>query len=186
MTNQKGFSSIVTVGVLVVLIAIGGVVYFNTRPESEKMLNMGEDMVEDGDKMMQEGEAMMKEGEDMIEEGEKMMEGDDTVMMGEKTSGNYEDYSAEKITSTDGKKILFFHATWCPTCRGLDSDIKSKLEDIPADVTILKTDYDSHIDLRQKYGVTVQHTLVQVDSDGNLIAKWTGSSSLESVLDRIQ
>ena len=186
MTDEKGFSSTLIIGVLVVLVAISSVVYFNTRPEGEKMLDVGKDMMEEGEAMMEEGEAMMEEGEDMMQEGEKMIEKDDTVMMEEKASGKYEDYSSEKVASAGGKKILFFHATWCPTCHGLDKDIRSNIDDIPTDVTILKTDYDSHTDLRQKYGVTVQHTLVQIDSQGNLIAKWTGSPSLGSVLDRIQ
>jgi len=186
MTNQRGFSSIIAIGIIVLLVAIGGVVYFNAQPEGEKMVDMGEEMMDEGREIIQEGEAMMQEGEEMIEEGEKIIEENDSVMTEEKTSGNYEDYSSSKVANADGKTILFFHATWCPTCRGLDTDIRGNLESIPSDVTILKTDYDLQIDLRQKYGVTVQHTLVQVDNNGNLIAKWTGSSSLSSVLDKVQ
>ena len=35
--------------------------------------------------------------------------------------------------------------------------------------------------LKRQYGVTVQHTYVQVDQDGNELAKWTGSVSGEDI-----
>jgi hypothetical protein len=38
----------------------------------------------------------------------------------------------------------------------------------------LKTDYDSNNELKKKYGVTYQHTFVQIDSNGNMITKWNG------------
>jgi thioredoxin-like negative regulator of GroEL len=100
--------------------------------------------------------------------------------------GSYEAYSADKIARAEtGTVVLFFHAAWCPSCRGLNSNIESNINSIPADVTILKTDYDTQTELRQKYGVTTQHTLVQVDKDGNLIKKWSGGSTLDSILSQI-
>lgn len=85
-------------------------------------------------------------------------------------AGTYIDYSPDAIAKTSGTKILFFHAPWCPQCRALDADIKAK--GVPAGVTIIKTDYDSNQTLRQKYGVTIQTTLVEVDDNGNLIEKY--------------
>ncbi len=41
-------------------------------------------------------------------------------------------------------------------------------------------------DLKKKYGVTYQHTLVQVDAAGNTIKKWSGGNTLSSVLSMIQ
>jgi len=58
--------------------------------------------------------------------------------------------------------------------------------DIPANVTILDVDYDEYSDLKQKYGVTTQHTLVQVDAEGNEIAKWVGGNTLDTVLAKVQ
>ena len=183
MNNQKGFSVPVVIGLLVVLGVIGGAVYFNTRPDSEKMVSMGEDMMHDGEAMMEEGEKMMQEGEGMMQEGESMTE--DNAMI-DSHSGSYEDYSPEKVAQGDGKKLIFFHANWCPTCHGLDKNINKNIEDIPSDVSILKADFDKENDIKRKYGVTVQHTLVQVDNGGNLIAKWTGSPTLSSVLNQIK
>lgn len=101
--------------------------------------------------------------------------------------GSYESYSTEKLArAATGDVVLFFRAPWCPTCRALDADIKAHLGDIPAGVTILDVDYDSSTALKQKYGVTYQHTLVQVDASGTQINKWTGSPNLAALLSNIK
>jgi len=102
-------------------------------------------------------------------------------------AGSYESYSAGKVAmAATGKAVLFFHASWCPSCKALNGDIEKNLSAIPAGVTILKTDYDKETELKKKYGVTHQHTLVQVDKDGKLIKKWSGGSKLENLLSQIQ
>jgi thiol-disulfide isomerase/thioredoxin len=96
-------------------------------------------------------------------------------------AGSYETYEPASIAATKGIKILFFYAPWCPQCRKLEADIKSQT--IPGGVTIYKVDYDSNQTLRQKYGVTIQTTLVRVDDEGNLVKKYVAydEPSLESV-----
>ncbi len=84
--------------------------------------------------------------------------------------GAYVEYSAELLASTKGTRILFFHAPWCPQCRELESSIKSGA--IPGDVTIFKVDYDSNNKLRQKYGVTIQTTLVKISDTGDELEKF--------------
>jgi len=185
MNTKKGFSLPVIIGLFVLLSVITGVWYFNARPEAEKMMDIGEDMVYDGEAMMEEGEKMMEEGEAMMDQGESMSGSDGEAMM-VATAGSYEEYAPEKVANSKGDTLIFFHAKWCPTCRSLDSDITTNVGQIPADLVILKADYDKENTLRQKYGVTTQHTLVQVDADGNLIAKWTGSPNLSSVVSQIQ
>ncbi len=88
----------------------------------------------------------------------------------ENTPGEYIDYKSGIIDETNGTKILFFHAPWCPQCRDLESDIKSS--GIPDGVTIIKVDYDTNQALRQKYGVTLQTTVVLVDDEGKAIKKF--------------
>ncbi len=101
--------------------------------------------------------------------------------------GTYENYSAEKIAfAAEGKVILFFYAPWCPTCKALDGDINAELSQIPSNTKILKVDYESSTELKKKYGVTYQHTLVQVDAQGNMITKWSGGNTLESLLEKIK
>lgn len=85
-------------------------------------------------------------------------------------SGAYLAYDGDAISKTPGTKLLFFHASWCPQCRALDTDIKATM--LPDDVTIFKVDYDTSQGLRQKYGVTLQTTIVKVDDSGNLIKKY--------------
>lgn len=86
------------------------------------------------------------------------------------SAGAYIDYSQEQLASTSGTKILFFHAPWCPQCRQLESEIRAG--PLPDGTTIFKVDYDTNQALRQKYGVTLQTTLVKVDDQGNLVEKY--------------
>jgi len=93
--------------------------------------------------------------------------------------GNLEQYAGKDI-------ILFFKADWCPSCRALDGDIKSKLDSIPDSVVLLELNYDTETELRKKYGVTTQHTMVHVDADGTAITKWSGGNRLEDILNQIK
>ncbi len=110
---------------------------------------------------------------------------DDSVMI---KAGSYEAYSSEKIAMAkpDHDVVLFFRAGWCPTCRAVDADIKANLEKIPSNLTILDVNYDDSTALKKKYGVTYQHTFVQVDKDGNLIKKWSGSPTLASLVTEVK
>ena len=101
--------------------------------------------------------------------------------------GTYEVYSPEKLAlAKENNVVLFFHAAWCPTCRRLESNLNKTLDDIPTDLNILQVNYDDANDLRKKYSITYQHTLVQVDEKGNQITKWTGGSDLQSILDKLK
>lgn len=97
-------------------------------------------------------------------------------------------YSSEGVSQAamEGKALLFFHAAWCPFCRAAEADILSKYDQIPEDVTIFKVDYDSEKELRSQYGVTTQHTFVQIDSDGDEVTKWVGGDTLEDILSRLK
>ncbi|MBP6860174.1 MAG: thioredoxin family protein [Candidatus Pacebacteria bacterium] len=159
---------VVAIG-LVLIVLIGGVAYASIQKPEDGMM----------DKKMQESSSM---------EEDKMMK-EDTGMMDEKESmmkGSYESYSAEKLARAEsGDVVLFFHASWCPSCRGLNADIEANRDSIPEEVSILKVDYDTESELKKKYGVTYQHTLVQVAADGTLIKKWSGSPTLAGALAQI-
>ena len=86
----------------------------------------------------------------------------------------------------EGKLILFFKASWCPTCKALDKDIKENSLKIPFGFWILDVDYDKYNDLKKKYGVTYQHTLVQINGKGEIIKKWSGSSTLNDLIQEIE
>ncbi|OGL22634.1 hypothetical protein A2707_04955 [Candidatus Saccharibacteria bacterium RIFCSPHIGHO2_01_FULL_45_15] len=80
-------------------------------------------------------------------------------------AGVYQTYSDAAYAEAKGTRVLFFHAPWCSQCRALDKDIVEQAE-LAQDVTIFKVDYDTATELRKKYDVTLQTTLVRVDQDG--------------------
>lgn len=79
--------------------------------------------------------------------------------------GRYVDYSEDAFNSTDNRRVLFFHAAWCPQCRNIEKTITQ--DGIPNGMTIFKVDYDTAQTLRKKYGVTLQTTFVEVNMDGS-------------------
>lgn len=98
----------------------------------------------------------------------------------------YVDYSEKTFESNaDKRRVLFFHAKWCPTCKVADSDITQNLSKIPSDVVVYKTDYDTENQLKSKYGITYQHTFVLVDSQGNEILKWNGGG-INEILSKLE
>ena len=103
------------------------------------------------------------------------------------SSGTYEAYTPEKLSTAKAGThvVLYFHANWCPTCLGLEKDINAHLSSIPKNVKILKVNYDTAQDLKVKYGVTYQHTFVEVDADGKLLQKWGDSFRLQDILKKI-
>lgn len=102
------------------------------------------------------------------------------------TPGKYLAYEDINLASLEGDIVLDFYASWCPSCRKLKKDIESSLGEIPSDLNLVVVNYDAETSLKNKYGVTRQHTMVQVDSQGNLIKKWSGGSTLESIVAQVQ
>ena len=99
--------------------------------------------------------------------------------LNEVSPGLYAVYDQEALDAARArgdKLVLFFYAQWCPFCREADAEFLSSLDKIPPGVTILKTDYDQEKALKQKYGVTYQHTFVQIDAADNLVTKWNGGA----------
>ena len=96
----------------------------------------------------------------------------------------YKGYSTEALSSSEWDVVLFFAASWCPSCKTADKNLSS--ETIPEGLTILKLDYDSNLDLRKEYGITSQHAFVQVDSKGNEIKKWYGSRNSKWILEELK
>lgn len=89
-----------------------------------------------------------------------------------KAKGSYVAYNASALQ--DGHvKVLFFHAGWCPLCKGADTSLKGWYgsDSTRPEVTVYKVDYDTETDLKAQYGVTYQHTFVKVDGQGKMIGK---------------
>lgn len=209
---QRGFSTAVLL-VIAAVVILGGIFFMTKGGDDKATGEGGEALVEATDTMeaMSESEhaAMGDDGgkdDEMSDgDGEEIPEGDagkidssesaaaltmpDSVTTaGVSIAGSFETFDAKKLAlAEDGDVILFFHAPWCPSCRALESDIEANLSEIPDGVHLLKTDYDSETDLKKKYGVVRQHTLVQVDSNGDKIVTFTGlSNTLAQVITQIQ
>ncbi len=199
-TYTKGSAATAIIWLVVILLAAGGIIWATSdRPSDDSMMEddammQKDEMMDDTDVMMQkdgdamddkmtDGDSMMKDDEAMMSDGE--MTKDDGAMMMQK--GDYVSYAADKLAFAEtGDVVLFFHASWCPYCRAADADITENVAAIPPSLLILKTDYDSQTALKQKYGVTYQHTFVQVDAGGNQIAKWSGSETLADIVAHVK
>ena len=97
----------------------------------------------------------------------------------------YDQYQASKDKYADSKVVLFFNAKWCPDCRAINEALTSDPGKIPAKTTVVSVDYDQHTDLRQRYGVTTQHTFVQIDTNGEKTRQWV-STSVDALLNELQ
>lgn len=185
----------IVIGIVALVVIVGGVYALMNKSDDAMMAKekMEQQAMEDKatmeKKTMEGKETMMKvdatNTDSMMKKDEtSMMEKGDTMMK----AGSYEVYGPEKIAlaSSQHDVVLFFRASWCPTCRTVDSDIKANLSRIPSSLTILDVDYDNSTSLKQKYGVTYQHTFVQVDKDGNVIKKWSGSPTLSSLISEVK
>jgi thioredoxin 1 len=164
--------------IIVAVIIVGAITFVATRGNSNEVAQEGGSV--------SIPESQYSESSDDTDDGDtssilEQIEGDGEMA---KSLGSYEDYSPEKIAQHNGA-IIFFHASWCPTCGALNANLTKKATEIPDGVNILKANYDKEIELKKKYGVTFQHTLVQVDKDGNLIQKWSGDITLDQILRRL-
>jgi len=174
----------IIIGIVALVVIVGGV-YASMNLQKEEVVSQNNTEQANVDQKNMEDKQNKDETikDEMVKDEAGMTDKKDSMMK----VGSYEAYSSEKLAmAATGDVVLFFHASWCPSCRGLNSDIEKNLNSIPAGVTILKADYDKETELKKKYGVSYQHTLVQVDKDGNMIKKWSGGSNLESILSQIQ
>lgn len=99
-----------------------------------------------------------------------------------RSSSRYTDYSPEAFAAAkDKKRVYFFHAKWCPSCKAADGLFMSNLDQIPKDVMLFKTDYDTETVLKKKYIITYQHTFVYVDAAEKEVKKWNGGALAELI-----
>ncbi|MFV0429048.1 MAG: thioredoxin domain-containing protein [Arachnia sp.] len=98
-----------------------------------------------------------------------------------KAAGQYLDYNdyAEGMGNGGNNVVLFFHATWCPSCQATDESLTT--DGVPAGLTVVKVDFDKMTQLRNTYAITQQHTFVLIDDNGSARRTWTGSATGEQI-----
>lgn len=97
-----------------------------------------------------------------------------------------QDYEQNKAGLGDTHVVLFFNADWCPTCQEANRNLKASKSSWPTGLTVVDIDYDDNRDLRSEYGVTYQHTFVEISPDGQMIKKWSGSETVDQINDKVR
>ena len=103
------------------------------------------------------------------------------------TSGyiSYETYAAAPEKYSASNVVLFYNAYWCSTCKAARDGFEAGLSEMPEDLTIVLVDFDENTEMRKKHDVIVQHTFVQIDSAGNELQRWYGSTSVAELVEKI-
>ncbi len=78
-----------------------------------------------------------------------------------------------------GRVVLFFSTTWCNTCGAFREELSRRLSELPPGVAVVTVDFDQNAQLRDTYSVTTPHTFVQLTSDQETLARWTGGGTTE-------
>ena len=100
-----------------------------------------------------------------------MMSADPAAPMGGQVM--FSDLEAAQMLAARGPTVLFFAADWCPTCRAARKELDAEAARL-GEVTVVVVDYDRSASLKRRYGVSYQHTYVQIDADGDKLALWSG------------
>ena len=118
----------------------------------------------------------------------KMTQEKDGNKMVKTSSSRYIVYSKGAYDQAVNKRrVLYFYATWCPSCKQANEDFTANPDKIPEDVIVLRVNYNDpdtdsqEKDFAKKYGITYQHTFVQIDEQGKELTKWNGGKTDELV-----
>jgi thiol-disulfide isomerase/thioredoxin len=95
----------------------------------------------------------------------------------------FTDLATARLLAAQAPTVLFFRATWCPTCQQAMRELQAGAGRL-GEVAVLVVDYDQAGELKKRYGVTSQHTWVRIDASGRKLAVWNGGG-LEELLRRM-
>lgn len=91
---------------------------------------------------------------------------------------DYIDMEQVMVLAKEKPTVLFFKANWCPSCKSAAKKFEAGIDQLK-DVNLVIVNYDTSKNLQKKYGVTYQHTFVQVSPTGEAITKWNGGAVTE-------
>jgi thioredoxin 1 len=86
---------------------------------------------------------------------------------------NFTTLKAAQAVAAKGPAVLMFAADWCPRCQADLRQISAEGARL-GNITVVVVDYDKAVDLKARYGITYQHTYVQIDAMGKKLAAWSG------------
>ena len=182
---------IVVIVVAIAVVGLGAYTFSQNSSKSQSMMKKDEAMMTKEETSMEPTNAMMKK-DDSAMEGNKMMDDEKNSSAKKMADSRYVQYSKSALDHASGnRRILFFYASWCPTCRPADESFTQNVNKIPEDVTLIRVNYNDpetdqeEKDLAKKYHVTYQHTFVQIDSTGKEITKWNGGQ-IDELLSNIK
>lgn len=164
--------TIVIAGIVILVLVGGGLFVANQQSKSSEDAKMTQEKT-----AMMEKDASTGSGQDAMkkDEGDKMM-----------GNAHYVAYSKAAFDEAAGtRRVLFFYANWCPICKPADADFTANASKIPSDVILIRVNYNDtdtdqeEKDLAKQYGITYQHTFVQIDAQGKEVAKWNGGQTDE-------
>lgn len=159
---------LIVIGVVVLVLAGGGLFIASQQSSNTEEA-----------KMVQEKAAIEKKDDSSAgSEQDKMMKKD--------SASRYIEYSKTVLDqATNKRRVLYFYASWCPICRPANEDFIKNSSKIPEDTMVIRVNYNDpdtdqeEKDLAKKYGITYQHTFVQIDSKEKEITKWNGGQTEE-------
>lgn len=183
------YRALPVIGIVLVVIAIlGGLIFFGAKSGTNRaQVPIASSAVGAvaGATDQPHGSWTPEQMAEMEKDSGMMPEGSGSAAAMQAVQTRYLDYSQAnlaKATASGGRVVVFFKASWCPMCKAAEADFQAHFDQLPKDVTILKTDYDTATDLKTKYGVTMQDTFVQVDSEGTMVTKWNSGGKGVSAL----
>jgi thioredoxin 1 len=92
-------------------------------------------------------------------------------------------YSAQTLAEAEkaGQPVaLHFHANWCPTCRAQQKALDSMKGEKGLDLTVLTVNYDTEKDLKKRFNVRTQSTMVVLKGPQE-VARLAGETSADGI-----
>ena len=97
-------------------------------------------------------------------------------------------YSAAALAAAEKANqpiALHFHADWCPTCRAQDKVVQSLKTEKGLDLTVLTVNYDTERDLKRRFKVNSQASLIVLRGQKET-ARLVGVTSTDGIRDALK
>ena len=180
--------TIVIAGTIVLVLVGGGLFIANQNSQQAEQTKMAQE------KAAMEKKAAMERALEIVTgtpeqeamEKKKAMEKKDGDKMVKSNSSRYVEYSKAALDQAAGnRRVLYFYANWCPKCKPANEDFTKNSSKIPEDMVVVRVNYNDtdtdqeEKDLAKRYGITYQHTFVQIDGQGKQVTAWNGGQTDE-------